>query len=242
MAASRAPHPLAEAICELAAPPMPPMWLVLSAQPQHVLFHLRPRRHAAGLEVSSYLAIPEGPLGDTILAERTGLQHAVPGTAAGIRSFCQLLVEHAQWPPADPGAGYAPATLCLKSLNWEEATLSVYPGADVQLSWPAGEQDWRASLPRWPISQAVVANESAAYAGTQQALRQAAGQQGGAAAAAGGRRPDSEPKFRLKYERLRGEAMERLAAALAAQIQLACRWRGTAQPPVAQEQEPAAGH
>lgn len=54
MAGSRAPHPLAEAIAELAAPPVAESFLFIHPEDSFraLLLHLRPRRLAAGLEAS----------------------------------------------------------------------------------------------------------------------------------------------------------------------------------------------
>ena len=56
--ASRTGHPLAEAICELTAPPERPMFCrVMPLHALHgpgVVLHMRPRPHVADFEVSSY--------------------------------------------------------------------------------------------------------------------------------------------------------------------------------------------
>jgi hypothetical protein len=56
--ASRAPHPLAEAICELAAPWLAPTYCKIIVLREDgvdwlaLVLHVRPRAHAAGLEIA----------------------------------------------------------------------------------------------------------------------------------------------------------------------------------------------
>ena len=108
--ASRAPHPLAEAICELAAPPGAPTYLRLQAYggdnngvhaPSFaVLLHLRPRHHAAGLEIAVHCAMAEAEEDGFVsctLAPEAGVLYAVPQTAAGIDGFVQDLINTGSW-------------------------------------------------------------------------------------------------------------------------------------------------
>jgi hypothetical protein len=111
-----APHPLAEAICELAAPPLAPTYLRLQAcrgdTPSFaVVLHLRPRHHAAGLESAVHCAAAnvevEG-IACYVHAAEAGALYAVPQTAAGIEAFVADLINTGSWE-----TGYGDQTLCL---------------------------------------------------------------------------------------------------------------------------------
>jgi hypothetical protein len=243
--ASSAPHSLAEAICELAAPPQEPTYLRLQAYhgdtPSFavVVLHLRPRHHAAGLEIAVHCAVvEEEELVYYVDAAEAGVLYAVEQTAAGIEAFVQDLITTGSWE-------YEGDTNSLRlyttpdAANWSKVDLQLCAATAVHAS---RQQGVRLSFPppfivsaRGTICSAAVHNGSDAYNEEQQALMQQPHQR------PRGILPDSKEVFQRTFRALRDSAMQSLASMLASMLRQACLFRGSVPvPPPAPAAEAAA--
>ncbi|KAL4440623.1 hypothetical protein ABPG75_003624 [Micractinium tetrahymenae] len=211
MAARHAPLPLAELICELAAPEQQPTILKVQAVhediPTHTLaLHIRPCPHAAGLEAAVHAGSAVNEEGNVAELASDGALLAWDETVGSFTAL-RLPEEHMSemWQP-----------------GWDRVELELYPPEAVALAAgfePASEG--RANV-RFPLrvgpsllASAAVANAAPSYAREQRQLKQARSG-----------RADSEEAYRAKHRRLQEEAAESLVAALVAMLRQACRYRG----------------
>ena len=255
-------HPLAEAICELAAPPHQPCYIRLQAvnrsydPAQCLVLHVRPRPHAAGLEVAAYpgwLLSSDGEDGfDLIGLRRRGARYALPASSGGLAEFAADLL--AAGPCDASGDGYPLPDFVLSQrvtpyTPWALVRCGLYDPADVQpAAVPPGDPLGYTSALKFPsdyapgadaplaLASATVGNAADDYVSTQDARksnkrkRESAvdGAAGEAAAApAALPEPDSPAEYERKYRQLRDEAMAELTAALVTLLRHAARYRGT---------------
>ncbi len=197
MAASRAPHPLAEAIAELAAPPVAESFLLffLKAdsihQPHGLVLHLRPRRLAAGLEAcvrcgvwergdgqASFQMLPSGPVFavSSVPLAYGEQQHAV--LAADIDSFVAQLLDATCTYPGTGGVRLqlpeqASELNRIYARTWDSVTLVLLPSTLGEAPAAAGRVRWRiAAGAASVLCESVVAGRSVAYARRQAAVRE----------------------------------------------------------------------
>ena len=144
MAGRCAPHPLAELICELVAPPLAPSYLRVQASDegsptQVLLVHVCRRREAAGAEAAVYGGYAEDDNGRQLCLSPQGPLYALPDDAAGLAAFATDLVSlaatvfHARWgefmqlqlPVRSDRPEYAP-------MAWESVTVGLLDPSVVQ--------------------------------------------------------------------------------------------------------------
>lgn len=251
-------HQLAEAICELAAPPLHPSYVKLSAffggheSYQHLVLHIRPRHLAAGLEVAVYAGYMSGVEDDaTLRLKRRGALYAVPLASSGL---AQLAADLLAASPCDadgegqlfsfllPRDGYSPTWFAVRCDLFDPADVqaSTLPPRDAQgepflgLSFPSSFADDTKAL-----ASAEVCNHSEGYAHRQKTLKQLKAKQArerAAAGSAGSTAPaleelDSPAEYDRKFRQLRADAMEDLTAALTTLLRHAVRYRGSIEHP-----------
>lgn len=255
MAAGQAPLPLAELICELAAPDQRPTILKMQAQYEEaatltLVLRVQPRQHAAGLEVAAHVgfAHDEDEVSPTVASE--GALYSVNRTWAGVAAFARDLVAAA---PAQWDAEYRCESFRALRLQpedeygiwltgWGHVELELYPADAVVVDQDPDVPEGQVRV-RFPsvyyrppslLATAMVPNGGESYAKDQRSLRgQAAhraansGAGGSGVAAAHSRQPDSEEVQKATVRRLNAEATESLVGALAAMLRQACRYRGS---------------
>jgi hypothetical protein len=144
---SRAPHPLAEAICELAAPAAPPLYCRLTVMQDNelafgLLLHVRPRRVAVGLEISVHRceqldenAAVEGTY-DVLDVE--GQLHSVSASAAALDTFARDLVQTYSWHSIEDMEVCSlqlPDMPNVWSPGWRFAEVGLWRVSDANVSW-----------------------------------------------------------------------------------------------------------
>lgn len=256
-------HQLAEAICELAAPPLQPSFIRILAHQGDLpaltlLLHVHPRPLAAGLEIAVYSGFAEleenGQEATSTRISRHGAVYAVPCTPAGMEQFVSDLValSPGEWGDGEVCQLELPRVSPVQE-EWTSVVLHLLPPSAVQARPHEGPQPPSptrlrvgmptALFPDEALAAAEVDNRAARYASSQEALRQAAaastGSRSGAAAAARPQ-PDSQTEFQAKYRRLRDEVMAELKTALLTMLRQALRFHGTLEFPGAPSLLPAA--
>lgn len=245
-----AAHPLAEAICELAAPGLQPSYIRLLAlyeEPaaQCLVLHVRPRRLAAGLEVAAYSGICVDDERSMMRLLRRGALFAAPSTRGGLAQLaadllaaCPIELEYNDQPL---GFGL-PLALQAHAAAWRSARGDLFDPAEVQASELAPDfaGDVRALGLTFPspsaecraLASVVVKNAAADYEQTQLVDR----------GRAGAAQLDSRAEFERRYHQLRDATMARLTAGLEALLRQAARYRGSIEHPLPRAQQaPAAG-
>lgn len=235
--ANAAPHDLALAVADLAAPRLAPSACVvqlLSAnwQPRAVLLlRIRPRELAAGLEIAVHSGDPAGAT-DAEMSVR-GALYDVPATPAGIQRFADDLVGGGGWGCADASLrdDYGRLKLQLSPVddgpNWRGVVISLTDPSYLWISGRPNNADFFSLY--WPhptngvdarvLGFSDVSSEAFMYTHEQHRLRS---RRGRARAAA----PDSPVVYREKRRQLVDADMAALRSALASTLGLACRYRG----------------
>lgn len=254
--ANQAPHDLAVAVAELAAPRLAPSYCVVELQSLHygrtlvLLLSVRPRPMAAGLEIAVHAGCPfdeECSQADLWVA---GAVHAVPQTDAGIRAFVAHLTAAGAWgsPQIDE-----PVQLQLRAMSsaqlvlsdwtyeWHTITLSLWdPSALTVSAVPGDPLTFRLA---WPLPSdgaggrllAFSYFHSAAMSYTSKQCYLEDVQRGTRTPPAGAEAPPPPDSLEVKRERhgqLVAADMARLRSELANVLGLACGYRGLTFMPV----------
>ena len=247
MAASRAAHPLAEAIADLAAPPLAPSYLRVQLHGLHgpclaLILHVHPRPRAAGLEVAVLSGnTTEGQPEVTALHAAHGQLFAPAPTSAGLQAFAEDLIAVGAWGvdanTGEPWRLCLPASQHLWSSCWHNLELALASPQDVTTSrapaaaggaapgaGPAGGAGAGGGLHiRFPdfygpwLAQVQLRCKCAEYA-HEQAMRKRM--------PAARLQPDSDEVYEATYSRLREADMQRLTDSLTTMLRYAARYRG----------------
>ena len=261
-------HYLAEAICELAAPPLQPSFIRLVARQGDdpnlaILLHVRPHQLSAGLEVAAYSGIAQGEEATEVHIRRQGTVFAVRQSQAGLEQFVADLITTSPEEYDDRACKLLlPFEYSKYGAAWDSMQLDLLAPSEVQLGAPVGPGMLRVSLPsvfqtEGRAAAVEVENRAAIYGWRQRHLKEqqqqaaaaagvgsspgaSGGASSGAASAAALERPDNPAEFEHKYLALRGEAMAQLQATLLAMLRQALRYRGRIEFPGAPPLPPAA--
>ena len=247
---------LAEAICELAAPPHQPCYIRLQAvnefgSAQTLLLHVRPRPLAAGLEVAAYPGYAMNEEGTLVSLRRRGVLYALPTTDSGLERFAADVLAGGPsnvGEEGDPASGFVLSERASHYAAWWTARCDLHAPGDVQAAAlppeaGLGQAFLGLRFPHLhesdaplPLASVELGNAADDYVSTQDARRSnkrkresaVDGAAGEAAAApAALPEPDSPAEYERKYRQLRDEAMAELTAALVTLLRHAARYRGT---------------
>ena len=233
--ANAAPHDLALAAAELAAPRLAPsacvlqVWSVAGDLSLVLLLRIRPREAAAGLEIAVHSGVPEDDIADpTAVMTMHGALYDVPATAAGIDRWVEALVATGAW-----GWDHPTSSRCRLQLspytnvfNWSIVTMQLLDPSCLGMAATPGDR--RLFGLSWPRPQLGVDGcvlgcievYSAAWH-HQQSL-------------------DEEEVDADKRRQLVAADMAALRSALASTLRLACSYRGLSAAPVQPLVPPAA--
>lgn len=164
--ANRAPHDLAVAVAQLAAPRLAPSYCIVELQSGHcgrplvLLLSIRPRPLSAGLEIAVHAGQHGCPFDEDVHGQVTlwvaGALHAVPETAAGIHEFVAGLTAAGAWGSPE---NEQPVKLQLRSMaswhvmtdwtyEWDTISLCLYdPSALTASAVPGGPLKFRLTWP-----------------------------------------------------------------------------------------------
>ncbi|PRW44895.1 DNA polymerase III subunit delta [Chlorella sorokiniana] len=173
-------HHLAEAICELAAPPLQPSFIRLVARQGDfpsltLLLHVRPRQLVAGAEVAVYSGNAEDEEATVARVSRRGNIFALRQTQAGLEQFVSDLIDTSpeEWDDR-PCKLALPLKHSPYSEAWDSMQIQLLPPSDVQLraGGSVSPHHVRLSLPSVFVSEGQAAavevyNRADAYAHNQ---------------------------------------------------------------------------
>ena len=240
-------HPLAEAICELAAPALQPSWIKLVATStwyrgpgQCLVLHMRPRRLAAGLEVIAYTGWAENDESTVMRLRRRGLLFALPPTDSGLARFAADVLAAGPYDTNDDGDSVGSFVLSQQPTvypAWKAARCDLLDAAHVWAAAlpPEAADEYTAGLSfpspyalpnegRLPLASVEVDNSSASYVDGQDTLKRNKWKRENSAevaAAVPAARPDimqAEPDSPEQYQRRYRQLRDESMAELAATL------------------------
>ncbi|KAL4422499.1 hypothetical protein ABPG75_008696 [Micractinium tetrahymenae] len=248
MAASRAPHPLAEAICELAAPPLRPTVLRMMARhgdylTATLLLRIRPRPLAAGLEVAVHSGVSDTEEGEQAVLSLAGVLYGLASTDEGIQTFARDILRcqgklYSEAAGTDFSFHLRETAFSVFYCGWDSVALDLYsPEAITVTEATAGSPAFRRSnlcfhMPEvfgWSehcLAGAEVENDAELYLSEQRRLHRQMFGTAVAARPASSEQPDSDAVRLATYRPLRDTAMQSLVDALVGMLRQAARYRG----------------
>jgi hypothetical protein len=254
---SRAPHPLAEAICDLAAPPLQATVLRLQTieitdRILTVVCYIRQRGKGPDLEVSVYSGVQdpwdddEGfPEANDVVVGAFGKLFTVRNSAAELSAFAADLlkadVEELDHETEETCKLLLPLRIQHGGAGWHTISLQLFSATDVEATLLAEPREGRdmlhlklpvggpmqASQSYKALASMSISNRSVFYAREQEELDVKASNAMRKGDPPPDTLPDSPQDSQKRYSQLRREAMDALLDALRSALMQARRYRGS---------------